>query len=167
MAALMATAIILGVSVQTVNAAPGNSTAKLYSRVLVWQECMKAEAGSLRELVQTKINGISTLKNAIVRENNGENEITFVVQKITSNGLRNTGGNEGEIKGKDESLSRTDINFMREDIELLARIIYAEARGESFEGQVAVGAVVLNRLESPHFPKTIREVVYQPGSSPL
>lgn len=52
----------------------------------------------------------------------------------------------------------------KEDMELLARIIYAEARGENFEGQVAVAAVVLNRLDDPRFPKTIRSVIYQPGA---
>ena len=52
-------------------------------------------------------------------------------------------------------------NVSREELMLLARLIYAEARGESFEGQVAVGAVILNRLGSPHFPKTIPEVVFQ------
>ncbi|MCL6610669.1 MAG: cell wall hydrolase [Peptococcaceae bacterium] len=51
--------------------------------------------------------------------------------------------------------------FTREDIMLLARAIFAEARGESFTGQVAVGAVILNRLESSEFPKTIREVILQ------
>ncbi len=49
----------------------------------------------------------------------------------------------------------------KEEIMLLARVIHAEARGESFEGQVAVGAVVLNRLASPHFPKTIHDIVFQ------
>ncbi|NQS75967.1 MAG: LysM peptidoglycan-binding domain-containing protein [Peptococcaceae bacterium] len=49
----------------------------------------------------------------------------------------------------------------REEVMLLARVIHAEARGESFEGQVAVGAVVLNRLTSPHFPKTIHDIVFQ------
>lgn len=46
---------------------------------------------------------------------------------------------------------------------LLAAIIHCEARGESYEGQVAVGAVVLNRVRSSKFPNTIREVVYSPG----
>ncbi|CAG7595099.1 Spore cortex-lytic enzyme [Paenibacillus solanacearum] len=45
----------------------------------------------------------------------------------------------------------------------LARIIYAEARGESFDGQVAIGAVVLNRVQSTIFPDTIEEVILQPG----
>ncbi len=47
---------------------------------------------------------------------------------------------------------------------LLARIISAEARGEPYIGQVAVGAVVLNRVEHPSFPDTVSGVVYQPGA---
>ncbi|ACX52793.1 cell wall hydrolase SleB [Ammonifex degensii KC4] len=47
------------------------------------------------------------------------------------------------------------------DLELLARIIHAEARGEEFLGKVAVGAVVLNRLRHPAFPKTVPEVIFQ------
>ena len=50
------------------------------------------------------------------------------------------------------------------DFELLARIISAESRGEPYIGQVAVGAVVLNRVESPSFPDSISEVIYQPGA---
>lgn len=51
--------------------------------------------------------------------------------------------------------------YTHEDLMLLARIIHAEARGESFDGKVAVGAVILNRTQDPAFPKTIREVIYQ------
>lgn len=50
------------------------------------------------------------------------------------------------------------------DLQLLARIISAEARGETYAGQVAVGAVVLNRVNHPSFPDTIAGVVYQPGA---
>lgn len=50
------------------------------------------------------------------------------------------------------------------NIYLLARIISAEARGESYTGQVAVGAVVLNRVEHPSFPDTISGVIYQKGA---
>lgn len=50
------------------------------------------------------------------------------------------------------------------DFELLARIISAEARGESYLGQVAVGAVILNRMEHPSFPDTLAGVVYQNGA---
>ena len=50
------------------------------------------------------------------------------------------------------------------DVALLARLISAEARGEPYAGQVAVGAVVLNRVEHPSFPNTISEVIFQPGA---
>ncbi len=50
------------------------------------------------------------------------------------------------------------------DIQLLARAINGEARGESYEGQVAVGAVILNRVKHPDFPNTIAGVIYQSGA---
>ncbi len=50
------------------------------------------------------------------------------------------------------------------DFYLLAKVIAAEARGESYTGQVAVGAVVLNRVESSSFPDTVAGVVYQKGA---
>ena len=50
------------------------------------------------------------------------------------------------------------------DLNLLARIIHAEARGEPYTGKVAVGAVVLNRVKHSSFPKTIAGVIYQPGA---
>lgn len=50
------------------------------------------------------------------------------------------------------------------NINLLARIISAESRGEPYSGQVAVGAVVLNRVEHPNFPDTLSGVIYQNGA---
>ena len=52
--------------------------------------------------------------------------------------------------------------YSNSDVQLLARLIYAEARGEPYKGQVAVGAVVLNRVKSSSFPNTISAVIYQP-----
>ena len=54
--------------------------------------------------------------------------------------------------------------FSSSDINLLARIISADSRGEPYEGQVAVGAVILNRVEHPSFPNTLAGVIYQPGA---
>ena len=65
------------------------------------------------------------------------------------------------ISGKDDS---SFGGYSSADYELLARIISAEARGESYIGQVAVGAVVLNRVEHPSFPDTVSGVVYQSGA---
>lgn len=55
-------------------------------------------------------------------------------------------------------------SYSSSDMWLLAKVIEAEARGESYVGQVAVGAVVLNRVESSSFPDTISGVVYQAGA---
>jgi len=54
--------------------------------------------------------------------------------------------------------------YSSSDIYLLAKVIYAEGRGESYTGQVAIGAVVLNRVKSSSFPNTIAGVVYQKGA---
>lgn len=53
--------------------------------------------------------------------------------------------------------------FSRQDVFWLARAIYAEARGEPFAGQVAVGAVILNRVRSGEFPDSVTEVILQQG----
>ena len=57
--------------------------------------------------------------------------------------------------------SGSNSNYTSSDTYLLAKCIYAEARGESYVGQVAVGAVILNRVRSSKFPNTISGVIYQ------
>jgi len=52
--------------------------------------------------------------------------------------------------------------FSETDLDLLARVVRAEAEGEPYDGQVAVAAVILNRLKHPEFPNTIPGVVYEP-----
>lgn len=60
------------------------------------------------------------------------------------------------------TLSSSQSSQSSGDLDLLAKIVYAEARGEPYSGQVAIAAVVLNRVESPSFPNTIAGVIYQP-----
>ncbi len=60
--------------------------------------------------------------------------------------------------------SNSSTSYSSSDVELLAKVISAEARGESYEGQVAVGAVILNRVAHPSFPDSISGVVYQSGA---
>ena len=64
--------------------------------------------------------------------------------------------------GLSVSGSSSSSNYNSNDRYLLAKVIYAEARGESYTGQVAIGAVVLNRVEDSRFPNTIAGVIYQP-----
>ncbi len=60
--------------------------------------------------------------------------------------------------------SSNNSSYTNSDLYLLAKCIYAEARGESYTGQVAVGAVILNRVASSAFPNTIAGVIYQKGA---
>lgn len=60
--------------------------------------------------------------------------------------------------------SSAGSSYSSSDVYLLAKVIAAEARGESYTGQVAVGAVVLNRVDSSSFPDTVSGVVYQKGA---
>lgn len=57
--------------------------------------------------------------------------------------------------------SSATSSYSDSDVNLLARLIYGEARGESYVGQVAVGAVVMNRIKSSSFPNTMAGVIYQ------
>lgn len=66
--------------------------------------------------------------------------------------------------GLDTGTSSPSTQYSSSDVQLLAKVISAEARGESYEGQVAVGAVVLNRVAHPSFPDSISGVVYQAGA---
>ena len=72
-------------------------------------------------------------------------------QTLAALGISNTGGGSGTAA-------------QEATVTLLARVISAEARGEPYAGQVAVGAVILNRVEHPSFPSTVAGVVYQPGA---
>jgi len=58
--------------------------------------------------------------------------------------------------------SSSRFSLSHSDLDLLARLVYSEARGESYTGQVAVAAVVLNRLASSQFPNTVRDVIFEP-----
>jgi N-acetylmuramoyl-L-alanine amidase len=60
--------------------------------------------------------------------------------------------------------SRGSISRASQDIDYLAHTIYGEARGEPYEGKVAIAAVVLNRLESGRYGNSISEVIFQPGA---
>lgn len=64
---------------------------------------------------------------------------------------------------KASSISTKNPSSGSDVTQLLARLINGEARGEPYQGQVAVGAVILNRVKSPEFPNTIAGVIYQKG----
>ncbi len=71
--------------------------------------------------------------------------------------------NDEDEPEKFQSEIPININLDKSEIDILAKAIHAEARGESYQGKVAVGAVIVNRMISPDFPNSIREIVYQKG----
>lgn len=68
---------------------------------------------------------------------------------------------EASVEIKTPNYNINYDNLSKDELDILARAIHAEARGEPYIGQVAVGAVILNRVESSSFPDTVREVVFQ------
>ncbi|MFY0545714.1 spore cortex-lytic enzyme [Brevibacillus sp. H7] len=54
------------------------------------------------------------------------------------------------------------FSVSRHEMDMLAKLVYSEARGEPYVGQVAVAAVVMNRLQSNQFPKTVKDIIFEP-----
>lgn len=81
-------------------------------------------------------------------------DVTRVIEKIYAT---------GEKKTAQSSISTNVPSTGADMVQLLARLINGEARGETYQGQVAVGAVIMNRVKSPKFPNTISAVIYQKG----
>ena len=85
--------------------------------------------------------------------------------KLTVDGIAGTKTLQAMgIFNSSNSSSSSSSNVSSSNLNLLSRVVYGEARGESYTGQVAVAAVVLNRVKSSSFPNTISGVVYQSGA---
>lgn len=68
------------------------------------------------------------------------------------------------LTGQSTNASGKAVGNKNIDVNLLAHAVNAEARGEPYRGQVAVAAVIINRIADPAFPKTIADIIYQPGA---
>ena len=73
---------------------------------------------------------------------------------------------EQNTTSNEQTENNTAVNvpqgYSQNDIQLMANAVYGEARGEPYEGQVAVAAVILNRVNSPSFPNTAAGVIFEP-----
>jgi len=87
----------------------------------------------------------------------GGGKATATTDGATNTAKANRTTAAGLVSGNTMGLSENDLKIM-------ANAVYGEARGEPFEGQVAVAAVILNRVKSPNFPKTPSGVIFQPGA---
>lgn len=89
-----------------------------------------------------------------------ENSQSFIERRLEKMLL----DTDKEVLNNDFAEVQASTSYQNKDLYLLARVINGEARGEPFIGQVAVGAVIINRTKHPGFPKTISGVIYQPGA---
>ena len=85
-------------------------------------------------------------------------DISFAENEGPVNERNNIVNNQEE---KNENKSKEVISITNDELYLLSKLVSSEARGESYEGQVAVAAVVINRVLDPRFPDDIKEVIYQ------
>lgn len=86
-------------------------------------------------------------------------------QQPSGQGNQNGQGNQAAPQQNNQSkvtAANTPNGFSQNDIQLMANAVYGEARGEPYEGQVAVAAVIINRLESATFPNTVSGVIFEP-----
>ena len=112
-----------------------------------------------------KVDGIfgeQTKKAVISFQKDNGLTVDGVVGPGTLKAMGISSGNQGGDSGANNSEGHG--GFGKTDVDLLARVISAESRGEPYEGQVAVGAVIMNRIDHPSFPNSLSGVIYQPGA---
>lgn len=115
------------------------------------------------------IDGIAGKATKEKLANNSDYDKAYVHKQIQSgNQFTYYGGipleNQVTQGGGSDSTTSMQLppGYTDQELQILANAVYGEARGEPYEGQVAVAAVILNRLESPEFPDTISEIIFQP-----
>jgi N-acetylmuramoyl-L-alanine amidase len=119
-------------------------------------------------------NAMSIVKNSVSKvelvDITPKEEITNQLENINYNIEIDTNSSqleeqEQELKEeeKEEEIKQKTIDLTETEFKLLCQVIEAEAKGESYEGKVAVGNVIINRIQSNSFPNTIKEVIYDPN----
>jgi len=152
---------IFGISLLLLALIGGTST---YQRIDTYASSEVVETMTTSEIktIQQKLKTWGYYKGSVDGiYGNGTRNAVILFQK--KNGLT-PDGVVGPKTAKAIGISVADSNSTSSssDLYLLAKCVHAEARGETYQGQVAVAAVILNRVESPDFPNTIAGVIYQP-----
>ena len=117
-------------------------------------------------LIMTTLNekevlGLS-LSNEHVTKNN-HIELTEMASNSPNPEAEQSSNSNNEVVAVFQS-SNSTISLTKDDIYLMSQVVYAESKGEPYEGKVAVASVILNRVLSPGFPNSISEVVFQPNA---
>lgn len=125
----------------------------------------RGDSGTLVRTIQTKLKNWGYYSGT-VDGIYGSQTVAAVKKFQKKNGLTADGivGKATAAKIGISLTSSSSSSYNSNDSYLLARCIYGEARGEPYVGQVAVGAVILNRVKSASFPNTVSGVIYQSGA---
>ena len=147
----------LGVSPQ---ATSKSSQAEVTEQTKDEQEAKKTRYQTLEEIPDW---GRPTIEKLIALEMLQGNEVGLNISEdmLRIFVIHDRAGMYGEIES--QNYIEAPTRFTASEIELLEKIVHAEARGEDEKGQILVANVILNRLESPDYPDTIEEVIFQPN----
>lgn len=158
------------VKAETTSSSSNDSTVSVFSNLGSRGEEVRQIQTKLKELgyLQGNVDGIygNQTKQAVIafQRDNGLSPDGIAGEKTLA--ALGIGGNTNTGSSNTDGGTSTGGNgsFTQSEVDLLARIISAEARGEEYAGQVAVGAVIMNRIEHPSFPNTLAGVIYQSGA---
>lgn len=151
---IIALVIVFAVNIAVISFAQ-NADAVTYKR---------GSSGSAVREIQTKLKNLGFYSYTIDGIYGSRTEAA-VKRFQSSRGLTADGlAGPATLKALGISAGGSTGSYNSGDVALLARLISAEARGEPYAGQVAVGAVVLNRVKHPSFPNTVSGVIYQTGA---
>lgn len=114
------------------------------------QKTLNEKEDALREKISSTSGELATYKLQLAQAKAAEEALKQAQNNETSGSI---GGDSG---------NKAPVNSSVSDVALMAGILQCEA-GNSYEGMIAVGTVIMNRIASPKFPDTLKEVVYQPG----
>lgn len=114
--------------------------------------------GIAGQQTKNKLSSVSEFHKEFVYENiNKGNKFTHYGGTPIENQVKN-----GQSTATKKNTAQLPAGYTERDLQLIANAVYGEARGEPYEGQVAVAAVILNRVEHPDFPNSVSGVIFQP-----
>ena len=114
--------------------------------------------------VWDKIRWCRRIKNEAKAVGGNEKLEAYCSEFSVSRGSANNQASEPVLPITPVSPNHLSLDYLQTSLKLIANAVYGESRGEPYVGQVAVAAVILNRLKSTSFPNTISGVIFQPGA---
>ncbi|ASB93843.1 spore cortex-lytic enzyme [Bacillus subtilis] len=137
-----------------------------YYREYVMEQLNKGNTfthyGKIPLKYQTKPSKAATQKARQQAEARQKQPAEKTTQQPKANANKQQNNTTAKARKQDAVAANMPGGFSNNDIRLLAQAVYGEARGEPYEGQVAIAAVILNRLNSPLFPNSVAGVIFEP-----